>query len=266
MTILRAVAALALALIATPVSAQTVVKTDHQWTSEGEYLAFASPWCAQYHGEPLVEGRDYANSVSYKKGDLATAKDVKLTWRYPANKPTKCGVYGFNQVAQWNYDGGAVYKPRAPVQVGQIKELTIGYGVDFSAPQDSFNGLGEFYLTTKPGDLSTKVIEIGWFWNAPPSTVTWAANSRKLGVFKDKYSKLWTVALDYSGVAGKFVTFIPTNGRLSWGNFDATNALAYLQAAGVVKAEWYFNGYGVGVEPLKGSGIATIRNAHATLK
>jgi hypothetical protein len=252
------------ALVATPATAQPVVKTDRQWSSEGEYMAYASPWCAERAG--LVQGRDYANTITYETGNLANAKDVKLSWRWPTTLPRACGVYGYDHVAQWNYDTGAVRKPRAPVQVGQIAQLTIGYGVDFSAPQASFNGLGEFYLTSKPGDLSTKMVEIGWFWNAPPSTIMWAANSRNLGVFKDKYGKSWTVAADKSGAAGLFVTFIPANGRLSWGNFDATNALVYLQAAGVVKAEWYFNGYAVGIEPLKGSGTAIIRNAHATLR
>lgn len=262
---IRVLLALALALLATPLAAQTVVKADRQWTSEGQYMAYASPWCAQFYDNALVEGRDYSNTVTYQKGDLATATNVQLSWRWPLTPNTKCGVRGFDHVAWGNYDSGAVYSPVAPRQVSAITDLQFTYEVEdaggYATGTQGYNGLGEFYLTKVAGDADTKAIEIGWYWNAPLETRNWTLTGKQLGTFKDRYKQPWKVAANVGGAAGLFVTFTPDNktGRKVKGTFDGKGALDFLTAAGVVQPTWWLNGAGFGVEPIRGMGTANVR-------
>lgn len=265
MRLLRLILCLGLALIASPLAAQTIVKTDRQWTSEGQHMAYAAPWCAQFYDKALVEGRDYADTISYQKGDLATATNVQLSWRWPLTPNLKCGVRGYNHVAWGNYDSGAVYSPVAPRQVSAIADLQFAYEVEdaggYATGTQGYNGLGEFYLTKVAGDANTKAIEIGWYWNAPLETRKWALSGRQLGTFKDRYRQPWKVAANVGGAAGLFVTFTPDNatGRKVKGTFDGKGALTYLTAAGVVKPEWWLNGAAIGAEPLRGTGMALVR-------
>ena len=243
--------------------AQTVAKSDREWTSEGSYTAYASPWCA-FQDTSLVPGRDYVNTVSYRSGDLAHAKNIRFSWRWPEPARRKCGVYGFNSVAWGNYDGGGVRAPVAPMQVSAIAEFTVAYDMAFAADSDTFNGLGEFYLTKVSGAADQKAIEIGCFWNAPPATVSWAAAGKQIGAFRDRYGRNWTVAASEPG--GGFVTFIPAGNKLTKGTFDAKGPIEFLRRAGLVEDGWWFNGIALGVEPLGGSGTAVVRKFQITLK
>jgi hypothetical protein len=264
---MRLILALLLAFFAaTPAAAQPVVKVDRQAATEGAYTAYNSPWCA-YQDKTLVAGRDYINTVSYNSGDLAQAKNVQFAWRWPDAKLRKvCGVLGYNFVAWGNYDNGKYPTPIAPRQVAAINDLVFGYQVDMAGDSRLFNGLGEFYLTKVAGDADTKAIEIGWMWNAPAETIKWAATGKQLGVFTDRYKKPWTVALNYSGVAGKYATFIPPGGKLDTGNFDGKGAIDFLRAADVVDGLWWLNGAAIGVEPLGGAASATVRGFTPVLK
>lgn len=264
---IRMFIAFSLALIATPLAAQTIVKTDRQWDgTEGQYQAYAAPWCAQFYDKSLVEGRDFVNTITYQAGDLASAKNVQFTWRWPDVTQRKCGVYAYDHVAWGNYDGGAVRSPVAPRQVSSIKDFTLAYQVDYAADLKMFNGLGEFYLTKVAGDANTKAVEIGWFYNAPPETIAWAKTGKQLGTFTDRYGRAWSVAANKGGAAGFYITFIPTGGKLFSGAFDGSGALTFLTAAGQIKPEWWVNGAAIGVEPLGWIGTALVRKFGVTVR
>jgi hypothetical protein len=234
-------------------------------------MAFASPWCAQFYDKTLVEGRDYLQTIAYAKGDLARGKNVQITWRWPLVRSPKCGVFGIPHIAWGNYDSGAVYSPVAPRQVFAINDLTVAYEVEDAAGYakgvQGYNGLAEFYLTKVAGDANTKAIEIGWFWNTPKETRDWMLTGRQLGVWKDRFKQSWRVSVMKSGVAGTFATFSPNNatGRDVKGMLDAKGAIAFLQAAGIVQPSWWFNGIGIGVEPLGGTGTVLVREFTPTL-
>jgi hypothetical protein len=267
----RALIGLMLAMFASPATAQLVIKGDREWSSEGPHMAYASPWCASYD-KTLVEGRDYSDTITYQAGDLAKATNVQLSWRWPLLPSPKCGVRGYNHVAWGNYDGGAVRSPVAPRQVKAIADFTLAYEVEdavgHSTGYTGYNGLAEFYLTTKAGDANAKAIEIGWFWNAPPATRTWALTGRQLGTFTDRYKLPWKVAANVGGPAGLFITFTPANatGRRVKRTFDGKGALDFLRAARLVKGDWWLNGAAVGVEPLAGTGTAMVRKFSVLVK
>jgi hypothetical protein len=251
-----------------PVSAgaQTIVAKDRKWTSEGSYMAFASPWCA-YSNPSLTEGTDYADSMSYDTGDLGTGTDITIKWRWPAlaQKPANCGVYAYNHVAWGNYDGGAVRAPVPSRQVMSISALAISYTFQESANDQWYNGLAEFYLTTEAGAANKKAIEIGWFWNSPLLTTAWAKTGRQLGTFTDRYGKKWAASVRKSGAANNYVLFVPTEQRLS-GTLDGKGAIDFLRNAGVVNGSWWFNGFAIGVEPTGSSGAAILRKFSVTYK
>jgi hypothetical protein len=270
--LLRSGAYLVLTLLASPLAAQTIVKTDRQWDgTEGQYMVYASPWCANYD-KTLVEGRDYSDTISYRTGDLATATNVQLSWRWPLVSSPKCGVRGYNHVAWGNYDSGSVRSPVAPRQVSSVADFTLTYEVEdaggYATGYNGYNGLGEFYLTKVAGDANTKAIEIGWYWNAPSATRAWAKSGRDLGTFKDRNKQSWKVAANVGGAAGLFVTFTPDNatGRKVKGDFDGKGAITYLTAAGVVQPTWWLNGAAIGVEPTGGVGTAVVRKFTVSVK
>jgi len=227
-------------------------------------MAFASPW-STYSNPQLVEGRDFLDTISFRQGDLALGKDIQFSWRWPMERPQNVGVFAYNHLGWANYDGGDVRSPVAPRQVSSIADFTLAYEVEdaggYAVGTQGYNGLGEFYLTTKPGDAHAKAIEIGWFWNAPLATRAWAATGKQLGTFKDRYRQSWKVAANVGGAAGLYVTYTPDNatGRKVKGTFDGKGAIDFLSAAGVVKGEWWLNGAAIGVEPLRGMGTAVVR-------
>ncbi|MET0375384.1 MAG: hypothetical protein ABW128_14160 [Rhizorhabdus sp.] len=264
MKLMIAAAAASGVLAGASASAGTVSQSDKQWSSEGSYMAFASPWCS-YIDKTLDQGTDYLDTVTYTAGDLATGKNIQLKWRWPAlaKRSPACGVFGYDQVAWGNYDGGRVMSPIAPRQVLSIKTLSLSHDITESAEDQEYNGLAEFYLTKEPGAANLKAIEIGWFWNAPAATVAWAATGRQLGTFSDRYSRKWTVSVNKGGASGTFVTFIPS-GKLLAGTFDAKAAIDFLRDRGLVNGAWWFNGAAIGVEPLGNSGSALIRKFTVT--
>lgn len=250
------VAAVVIALMCIPYAyGQTVVKADKQWSSEGQYLAYASPWCAMNFDKTLVEGRDYANTITYQKGQLASGSNVQLTWRWPeaSKRSKKCGVLAYNHVAQGDYEGGATMKPVAPRQIKSLSDMTITYGVDYASDPSTFNGLIEFYATRVAGKADDKAMEIGWFWNAPAETQAWAKTGKQLGVCTDRYGKRWTIARN-----DNYVTFTPASGAQAWGIIDVTGSLSCLK--GTISGDWWINGAAIGVEPLGGFGTAIVRS------
>jgi hypothetical protein len=253
-------------MLSVSVSAQTVKKGDSQWSSEGQFMTYAAPWCTRYDKSLLAE-RDFNNAISYDKGDLAAGRNVKLTWRWPAaeRRSHKCGVFGYNYVGWGNYDGGAVRNRVAPRQVKSLKALAFSYEAQSSSNPEQFNGLGEFFLTRAPGAADQKTIEIGWFWNMPAFTRKWARTGRPLGRVIDSHRVRWTVFVNQSGSAGTYVTFIPVDRRTA-GTFEGKAALDYLRRSGLVNGDWWINGAAIGVEPLGGSGEATIRKFKVTMR
>lgn len=257
---------LALALVfigvgfaATQANAQTVVKADKQWSSEGQILAYPSDWCALFD-KTLVVGRDYSNTVTYQAGQLATSTNVQFSWRYPSpgQRSPKCGVFGYSHVARGNYDGGATMKPVSPRQIKSLVDMTVSYGVDFAADPNQFNGLSEGFLTRTAGNANDKALEVGFFWNTPHETIAWAKTGKQLGVFVDRWGKKWTASLN-----GTYVTF---SGGSAWGSLDVRGALTFLIAKGIVSPDWYVNGWAFGVEPLGGIGTAVIRSFKVDVK
>jgi hypothetical protein len=249
----------AAAVLATPATAQLVVKSDGQWASEGEYLAYASPWCRE-QDRSLVAGRDYADTLSWQAGRLP--QDVQIAWRWPAaeRRPARCGVWGYDFVAWGNYEGGATLKRVAPRQVRTLRELSFAYRIEAAADPSAYNGLIEFYLHRGPKPGEPKMVEIGWFWHAPPATRSWAAAGESLGRFTDRSGRGWDVRRH-----DKYVTFIP-DGAAGQGTIDAKGALDFLKAKGAVEDGWWFNGAAIGVEPLGGFGTAVIRAWQPTLR
>jgi hypothetical protein len=238
-------------LTVAPAHAQQTIKADAQWSSEGPYLAYASPWGAG----ALVAGRDYGDTLSWPAGSLPT--NLQISWRWPAASGSTVRSYDF--AAYGNYDGGAVMKPVAPVQVRAMNALTLAYGVDWAADPTAFNGLAEFFLTKTAGNGADKAIEIGTFWHAPPATRAWLKTGKQLGTFTDRFGKGWTVVLSTGGVAGTYVTFTPLTFDQSWGTIDMKGQIDFLRSKGIVDPSWWWNGCAFGTEVLGGIGSAVVR-------
>lgn len=256
---------LAAALWATPSAGQTLVRYNGEWASQWKYLVYAAPWCAKAHPS-LVYGRDYQDTISWQSGQMPN--NIKMTWRWPAasTRPADCGAYGYNFIAYGNYDGGHTMVSTPALQVGLISELTVAYTVDVQATAANFNGLFEFFLTNASGRADQKAVEIGFLWHAPPKTRAWAATGYKIGTFTDRYGKRWAVTANNTGVAGLYIVFVPEAGTQLTGTFDVKGGLTFLKKAKFITDKLWYNGAAMGVEPLGGSGTATVRSLKVTVK
>lgn len=254
-TNIRAALALAMFGMASHAGAQTIVKADKQWSSEGPYLAYPSDWCSLFD-KTLTVGRDYANTVTYQAGQLGTPTNVQFSWRYPSPwaRSKKCGVFGYSHIAWGMYDGGAVMRPVPARQIKSLNDMTVSYGVDYAADPSHFNGLSEGFLTGTAGNAADKKLEVGFLWHSPSETQAWAKTGRQLGMFTDRYGKKWTAALNEA-----YVTFTPVGGSQTWGTLDVGGAFKFLIAKGVASPNWYINGWAIGIEPLGGFGTAIVR-------
>lgn len=191
------------------------------------------------------------------------------TWMTPSNysytRPGAPGVYGYLATSYCNYDNGS-NNPAGCVQrqVDNIFTLTTEFSMVATALPGSalgdFNILHEFYLTSAPGNLDTKRLEVGVILHASEGGVRFHAGGTPIGVFTDRWGNSWTCVRN-----GTFVTFLRANGaNLLSGAFDWREALTFLKSRGHVDGAWWFNGIAMGVEPTRNGGTLSIQRLAVT--
>lgn len=248
----RTVGAIALALcLAAPIGASSlIVKEDAQFYTRGAYAAFASPWSTWYD-RSLVHNRDYWDRITIDPATFPANTTISTHW--PTRLPST-GVWGYHHVFYGNYDGGVVQTPIAPRQVKAINTLrqTFSYSATGS---NNYNLLNEFYLTSAPGKSAAKVIEIGYFLNAPAQTRAWNKSGQMIGILVDAWRNRWTVTK-----RGTFVTITPYDvDVIRSGTIDVAHMLRFLRIHNVITGDEWFNGIAFGVEPTVGAGDTTVK-------
>lgn len=233
-----------------------VTLQDQQNYTEGSYTAYASPWSI-FFDKTLRHEVDYLDTISVQPATFPDGTVIRTQW--PINHPMAKGVWGYMALGFGNYDGG---KPEIHVlshQVKDIKELNQAFSYKWQY-SPNFNLLNEFYLTSKPGDSQSKMIEIGFLLHVPD--LAWANSSTVIGSLTDASRQAWSIRR-----AGNYVMIFPQDGRdILSGRINVLSFLKFLTLRGVITGNEWFNGIAFGMEPIKGAGSTqlTIDHWHVT--
>ncbi len=220
---------------------------------QGRNVAMAGPWSRWV--DPSI--KDYSNSIRIDTGTWP--RDTLIQWRFPA-KVASTGVYGYNYVAYgqyWDLKPPVVVPPKT---FRAIKTLKFHTAIERAGDASSYNVLAEYFVTRKPGDINSRVAEIGWLLHMPDLSAKYFRMGKQVGSYRDGAGREWVVASHKDGAAGHYIMIAPKSGDANLtAPIDALAAMRWLAAHGEVDLDGYFNGMAVGIEPLRGSGSATVR-------
>jgi len=249
-TLLRLVGGATLTALAAasppPASAPAVVLQDRQPFYRGSYQAFASPW-STYFETNLVHGVDYRDTIIVRPDRFPDGTLFDSIW--PQRAPAKSGVWGYNALSFGNYDGGRPPRPVTPRHVMDIRRLDESFAFRY-AGSPHFNLLTEFYLTSKAGDETAKLFEIGFFLHTPQTTATFARAGALIGGYRDRQGRAWTVHRQ-----GTYFMIIPAGGEdVPAGTIEIAPLLSWLMQKRILNGTEWFNGLAFGIEPGPGGG------------
>lgn len=223
-----------------------IVLQDRQPYYRGSYQAFASPW-STFFETGLVHGVDYRDTIAVRPDAFPDRTVIESIW--PARAPLKSGVWGYNALSFGNYDGGRPPVPVMPRQVMTIRRLDESFAFR-AGGSPFFNLLTEFYLTSKAGDETAKVAEIGLFLHTPQTTAAFAGTGTLIGGYRDRQGRAWSVRRQ-----GRYYLIVPTNGEdVTSGTIEIAPLLRWLMRRHVLTGHEWFNGIAFGMEPAPGGG------------
>lgn len=220
---------------------------------QGRNVAMAGPWSRWV--DPSI--KDFSNSIRIDTGSWP--RDTFIQWRFPA-KVASTGVYGYNYLAfgqYWDLKPPVTVPPKS---FRAIKTLKFHTAIERAGDASGFNILAEYFVTKKPGDIGSRTAEVGWLLHMPDLSAKYFRMGKQVGSFRDSAGRDWIVASHRDGAAGHYIMIAPRSGDADLSApIDALAAMRWLAARGEIGLDGYFNGMAVGIEPLKGSGSATIR-------
>ncbi|MFC4253782.1 hypothetical protein GRI97_00015 [Altererythrobacter xixiisoli] len=226
---------------------------DKEYFTRGQYLAFAAPWCADRNKE-LTIGRDLHASIALDPDRFPAG--VTIRSHAPSHDPGRygCGVYAYNHVAFGNYNDGSARQPVVPAQVKAIGRLSADFDLRFSG-DGQFNVLQEFFLTRNAGSHRRQVLEIGYFLHASDTALRFARGGRGYRDYTDPQGRVWKMYR-----VQRFLMLFPADGDLASGSIDIGHLLNELVARKLLTGDEWFNGLGLGVEPVEGDSTLHIGN------
>lgn len=239
-----------------------ILLVDKQFYGAGQFLAYASPWCA-YIDSKLKIGVDLVNTISFMAGNFPNGVDI--TASAPNENPNLhgCGVYGYHFAAYGNYDGGAAPVAVTPRQVSSITSFTQKFSWHpVYGAADNYNVLNEFYVTSVAGVTSGKVAEIGLMLHASASAAWLAKSGTQIGTWTDDSGRVWKVSQ-----VKKFIIVIPADGKdARSGSIDFGKLLKFLVSRGVLTGKEWVNGAAIGLEPVIATSAITVDSWSIALK
>ena len=201
-------------------------------------------------GHTAIEGQDFISSVVVRPDSFP--KQSAMNWRVP-DALAATGVYGYLHLAYGNYDHTPVETPIAPIQISKLNQFTVNFDFEYVVGPYSGSVLQEFWLTSAPGNLDSKVFEIGLYARSTPDTIRYFKQAKLVGKYTDARERKWHIHIN-NKMTPAFVMFLPTDegdvvGAINWKDF-----LQYLIEKNVLTGNEWLNGLALGVEPAKGAG------------
>ena len=244
--------------VAPPVDNRVTLTEGQEYTA-GAYGAFPAMWYKSV--DPTFnEGDEFTCSMKITPGDFPN--NVEINWSVPGTPPASAGVYGYLAVYRGNYDGGEPPTATTPWQVGNLTAFTETFALTIPASGTNFVVLNEFYLTNTAGAENDKAFEIGHWLHAPAASITAFDGATQLGQYTDAQSRVWDVAnFGPNPMGADYIVFLlDSRANLLSGTIDKKAALDWLVTQGVIQNHLWINGTAIGVEPVTGSGSATLNS------
>jgi len=228
-------------------AAATITKQGNfQSYAANPYSAYTGMW-GHYRSELLVA--ESSMTVTPSTFPAGTVFNWDVT---PA--PDWGGVNGYLHLDYGNYD----WSPGTitPRQVKNITDLTLDVGWTYQGDPSS-GLLSELWLSSQaaPSGQFPKIREIGFFPKFSPGAQAFVASLPNVstGSFVDSAGLTWNVkksAIYYIAYRPGYADF---QGVLPYLDY-----LEFLQAAGEITGDEWYNGVAFGVEPFSGAGSMTI--------
>ncbi len=288
---IRALIALALALIASPamagsaapaarVSASPMAKPAVQTVTirDAQRMTWWGKWTCMITDQGGAPKGGEGNAIAAQKG----TGPISFIASHNYSTGYKWGIRTYN-FCQYGGGRGVKSTPSLAIRVGDAGKLKQPFSWQTQPGMTgNFNVLGEAFLTETPTDYSSGKLEVGFQLRDDYALNQWLGakwaktckqpcepgktKAKFLGGFVDHYSHRWTVTaaggpagpLGYINIRPAFAITGSTasqttmnEGVLPWGE-----ALAFLVRTGIAKPGWYLQGVFFGVEVT--SGKATV--------
>lgn len=231
-----------------------IVRYDKQFYTKGSYIAYAAPWSSD--NKRMKSGEDFLDTITIDAA--AFPSRTRISWHWPLVPAKTTGVRGYMALGFGNYDSGL---PQAPIEPQQVKNLrAVSQSIDWQYERvaGDFNLLAEFYLTRSAGNSADKVAEIGFMLHTPAATRAWTGTGAALGTWTDALGARWEITRN-EGPGIPYIIFTPVGGAdFLAGRLDVKGALGELRRLRQITGDEWLNGMALGVEPVSGSGFATV--------
>ena len=228
---------------------------------KGAYTAFMAPFnvgSLRYH-------RDYDEKVVVERATFPN--DTLISWAYPHDHAAS-SIKSFLAIDYGNYNHTNATEPIASSMIGRIKTLQLNVALITAGYLEGYDVIVDYYLTSKKGDLDTKITEVEIALHGPSFFKRYADSVRTIGFYKSEDGAVWKISLDEHAamMQGKpDILIYPTDG------FDRLNISLDIQALhrvlvdrNVLNGTEYFNGLALGVEPQQQSGTLTVKTLNVT--
>ena len=229
--------------------------TDLTGYSAGQYQSFLAPW----NKGNYIQGRDYTECIGYDEATFPNRQVI--AWNWPAQPPRTRGVYNFLAVDFGNYFDTPVKEPIPPKAIADIKLLRQSFALVFHGDPQSYNVIQNMFLTSAPGDMKRRLFEIEIFLRTPNPSAQYVRSATPIGTFEISGQR-WVATIDWRHHRGlPDILIVPENLEdIPVASIDVKAFLDRLTKARILTGREYFNGIGLGVEVLNGSGSVVFDN------
>ena len=207
----------------------------------GPYTAYCASW------EP---GYDQSATID----TAAFPANTGLNWGAPAAD----SIGAFLSLGWGNYDNTHPQTPVAPKKISEIDSLTVDCAIALSGDLAGCDAILDLFLTSAPGDSSTKVDEVEVFLVMPAYSEAYKASLRPIGTFVDSNGVAWQSVINQKTTPHDILFARADGQNVPAGSIDVLAMLKWLHGLGWISGNAYFNGLALGVEVMQGAGSATI--------
>lgn len=251
--------ALAFSMQAAKAASSTKVIGDRTNYQAGQYTGYMSP----FNSKLLHAGDTYSETMTVTPASFPAV--TKFDFAYPAGYQSPGGVWGYLAVDYGNYYSTAALAPITPRQVKSITTLTQTQSLSIGGNITGLNVIFDAFLTKAANDFSNRVIEIDWQLHPSDPARYWIAGLTSHGTWTDANGQPWSIYTDPSTTAPVVMYVLPAVGhdKLT-GSINIKALLNWMTTAKLITGNEYYNGHGVGAEPVQGSGSLTVNSLSVT--
>lgn len=220
-------------------------------------------YAASYAGKHWKSGEFFAYAGDHNKEGL-TADQIRLTVeiadRAPdgtvitcitPDTPSTKGPRSFPSIRHGRVNDDAKQVRIADMQIGKLSRLEDDFALDYTAlGNGDANVLFDAFFLADPARHDSRVLELGVIPRPSADALAYIkAKGKVLGIHVDRFGVAWQMPV----FDGGYVMPIPVAAPVLSGTIDRLDMLRWLLAKGIGRADLWYTGTGLGLEPIAGS-------------